>query len=272
MKASFFVAAYAACVALTGCQTTTIDIHLGGEDGGGGSGEGAGRGGDGGSGSGGADVTSTTSTTNTQPGTGPIRVGYGAYASPCGNAGSFVERPDDETQLGSIASKAIRLTSNPGWITRVAVVHVITDALGICDEEGRDVLLSKPTNLGVPMSPGLHAKLHFSPEDVLDAPIYDMPGIEYGLARILERDLDEPLHAGAVGEGDYVHVGSLFDQLSICQAACGLQVDGSLPPEGDSFCTVGESWSGCGVMPTPGSSGEFYLAYIAWVEVVPDEP
>ena len=255
------VTAHAACVVIlasapgtTGCQTqTNTNINGGSAEGGGGSaGEGSGGFGAGtGAGAGGPAA---------------VRIGFGAYAGPCDNQSTYAERAQVPDQLGSIASQKVFFEFS-GTVVRATVVHTISEWQTVCDATERDVLVSEPDFDDVPNSPGLHQTLHWSEKEIIDAPNYDMPDAEYGALKVLGRDLEQPFH---VKKQQRVFLGSLLQTGTECVVGCGgFLPDGSEPPKGDTFCTVAESWTGCG--PKFPDSSDFYLAYVGWLDVIPDE-
>lgn len=197
-------------------------------------------------------------------GTDPVQVGFGAYAPPCGEMGAFIERADDGG-LGDLASLPVRLPFS-GTVVRVAVIHAVGDAKGLCGAGERAVLVSEPTGQAVPSSPGLHDRLTFGADEVAGAPAYDLPGVTDGFAVALGRDLAEPMHGD---EGDYVHLGTVLDSSDICQVGCGAMLDGSKPPTGSAKCVNGQAWASCAVAPWP-TPESFYLSYVGWLDVVPD--
>lgn len=222
-------------------------------------------------GCGGTDTTYSSSGEGGAGGAGgsntndPVQLGFGAYAAPCGSDGTFIEKADDDDELGSLASLPIRLPFS-GTVVRATVVHAIQSANGFCNTTERKVLVSNPTNYAVPESPGLHEQMLWTEAEIAEAPIYEMPGVTSGMAVELGRDLAVPMHGD---KGDYVHLGSLFESTSVCAIECGSLLNGSPPPKGHAKCVLGESWGGCAGMPSPTPDSPYY-AFVGWADVIPD--
>lgn len=255
------VTAHAACVVIlaaaalgaTGCsQSTRCNNGLGeGGGGAGGAGEGSAGLGEGGS---------------PTPAPSAVRIGFGSYAGPCDNQSTYAERAQVPDQLGSIASQAV-FFEFPGTVVRASVVHVISEWQTVCDAAERAVLVSEPTFDEVPSSPGLHETMHWGSKEIVDAPNYDMPDAEYGALKVLGRELAQPFH---VKKQQRVFLGSLLQTGTECVVGCGgFLPDGSEAPSGDTFCTDAEAWKGCGPEGGPGGDN---LAYVGWLDVIPDEP
>lgn len=206
------------------------------------------------------------------PGDGPpVPIGFGQKGIPCGPDARLAERATaEETEqsgphLASIPTKA----PFDGWVMSVSVVHAIDDVAGVCGTSPRRVFVSNPVKDSLPVSPGIHEIIEWSTDDIGSAEYYlpqnpDKPAANEKYYVILRRDLLTPFHAYA---GEYVHLGSLLDDPSICQLACEASQDGSPAPEGHAYCGKGNSWSGCAAHPFPGSTP---LAYVGWVDFVED--
>lgn len=253
------VTAHAACVVIlasaalgaTGCSQSTRCNN----------GIGEGGGGAGGSGEGSAEPGAGGSPT---PAPNAVRIGFGSYAGPCDNQSTYADRAQVPDQLGSIATQKV-FFEFPGTVVRATVVHTISEWQTVCDAVERDVLVSEPTFDEVPNSPGLHQSMHWAEKEIIDAPNYDMPDATYGTLKALGRDL-EPFH---VKKQQSVFLGSLLQTGTECVVGCGgFLPDGSEAPQGDVFCTVAESWSGCGPEGGPGGDN---LAYVGWLDVIPDD-
>lgn len=193
-------------------------------------------------------------------GTAPRRIalGFGAYAPACGSPNVYSHQGDSNVDLGHVATQIVTVPF-PGTVVRATVVHTVTG--GTCDSSPRDVLVSEPFKAESPSSPGLLARLTFGAADVLSAPVYEMPGVAVGRSRALGRDLPVPRH---VEEGERVALGSVLAPLGACVTGCEKRLDGNKPPAGSTDCADGQAWADC-VVP------DFYIAYIGWIDVVPDE-
>lgn len=184
-------------------------------------------------------------------------IGFGAYAPACGSPNVFAHQGEDGVNLGHVATTVVTLPFS-GTVVRATAVHIIEG--GQCDSSQRDILVSEAFKSESPSSSGLHERLTFDVSEVVSAPVYGMPGVSVGRARSLGRYLAEPFH---VKKGERVAVGTVMSPTGVCATGCDKRLDGNDPPGGSTDCADGQAWGDCVV---PG----FYLAYAAWIDVVPD--
>lgn len=190
------------------------------------------------------------------PGERPsVEVGFGAYDPPCLTGSA--EMSHSESDLFDIASLPIKMPF-AGTVISVTVVHQLAGIA--CEAGGRDVLVSEPTPTFNTITKGLHERLTFTADDVLNAPLYPGFDNEDGTLSVeLTHDLAKPMHAGA---GQWVHLGGVLE-AGVCAAACDSQVGGASAPLGSAKCADGQAWGSCVLNDS--------FAYVAWVELVPDE-
>lgn len=208
-----------------------------------------------------------------EPGEGPpVPAGYGINGFPCTGDNRLSERAtaDEMADNGPELASIPILAPFDGWVTSVSMVHAVDDVAHICGDSPRRVFVSNPTKDSVPASPGIHEVLEWSTDDIEGAPYYlpqsdpdsnPPPSEKYYV--VLTRALAAPFHVWA---DEYIHIGSLLDDPTICQISCEDSPADPIPM-GDAYCGKGLSWSGCGVHPYPGSTP---LAYIGWADFVED--
>lgn len=232
------------CLLLAGCNNTNNNDCVLSDGGAGGTDHGSGAGGSG--------------TNEIRP---LSKMGFGQDGGPCDENTALAIRATAD-DVPDIAAKTF-LFDAPGTITRVVTVHAVGNS-GVCGAAPRSVLVTEPGSAAVPKIPLIHEKLMFSTADIEAAVPYAMLGVDEAALVVLKKDLAEPLHVEA---GEYVHVGNLLDDTTICVASCSALLDGNDPPAGDIRCNQG-NWTGCVAMPSELTNN---VAFIGWIEFLPDQ-